>query len=333
MLIMDRMIANFDTYKRSKQVGIKEIFQKQGGINLIKQYARSGALVTAIGELLLLGKTRTALEILRMSTQLKTKQKLEKKYRKVLRELDKNYETSKLHEGSNKVWICWFQGMNNAPELVQKCYESVKRNLTDREIILITSENMYDYVTFPRSIKEKIDAEIIKGAHLSDLLRVELLLKYGGTWLDATVFCSGNNIPDYMLNSELFMFQCLKPGRDGHCTVVSNWYITARSNNKLLYLVRGLLYSYWEKNNELDDYFIFHVFFQMCIEHCAEDWNRVIPVSNSTPHIILLRLFDKYDEKTWNAVTSTVPFHKLSYKNINDKSKEGTYYEHIMKCF
>ena len=82
-----------------------------------------------IGEFLLLGKSRTALEILRLSTQLKIKQKLENKYKHVLEAFDSNHDTSLLHETSNKVWICWFQGMEQAPDLIKKCYESIKENL------------------------------------------------------------------------------------------------------------------------------------------------------------------------------------------------------------
>lgn len=313
-------------------MNLKDTFKKQGGINLIKQYLRAGSLGTAIGEFLLLGKSRKALEILRLATQLKAKQRLEKKYKRVLTEIDNTYDEKKPHLISNKVWICWFQGMENAPELVQKCYDSIIRNIKDREIVLITYENMYEYVSFPSFIQEKVDAGIIKGAHLSDLIRLELLLKYGGTWIDATVYCSGPNIPDYMLNSELFMFQCLKPGRDGHCTSISNWFITARSYNRLLFLVRGLLYAYWEKNNKLDDYFIFHILFQMCIDHCPDEWNKVVPRDNSTPHIILLRLFDEFNKDIWEAVTRVTPFHKLSYKIDNDKILDkGTYYDTILR--
>ena len=103
-------------------MGLREIFKKQGGMNLIKQYHQSGALFTAVCEFLLLGKSRTALEILRLSTQLKSKQKLEKKYKRELKEFDKQYDQTLPHESSNKVWICWFQGIENAPEIVQKCY-------------------------------------------------------------------------------------------------------------------------------------------------------------------------------------------------------------------
>ena len=91
-------------------MSIKEIFKKQGGMKLLKQYWQGGALFTGIGEFLLLGKSRTALEILRLSTTLKTKQKLEKKYSWKLEEFDKNY-VEREHNASNKIWICWFQGM------------------------------------------------------------------------------------------------------------------------------------------------------------------------------------------------------------------------------
>jgi len=74
-----------------RRIGLKQIFEKQGGMKLIGQYWRSGALFTAICEFLLLGKSRTALEILRLSAQLKTKQKLEKKYRKKLDIFEQKY--------------------------------------------------------------------------------------------------------------------------------------------------------------------------------------------------------------------------------------------------
>ena len=61
-------------------MGLKETFKKQGGMKLLKQYYCGGALFTAIGEFLLLGKSKTSLEILRNAASLKIKQKLEKKY-------------------------------------------------------------------------------------------------------------------------------------------------------------------------------------------------------------------------------------------------------------
>ena len=269
-------------------MGLKEIFRKQGGMKLIKQYWQGGALLTGLGEFLLLGKSRTALEILRLSTTLKTKQKLEKKYKWKLNEFDENY-VDREHTTSNKIWICWFQGMENAPELVQKCYNSVANNNPNSEVIVITSENMSQYVTFPDYIIDKWKKGIITHTHMTDLMRLELLINYGGLWLDATVLCTGK-APDYFYNSELFFYQCLKPGRDGHGNFISSWLINAKTNNKILMATRELCYEYWKDNNSMWDYFLFHDFMSIVLEKYSIDLGKIIPRDNATPHILLLRL-------------------------------------------
>lgn len=303
-------------------MNLREVFIKQGGMNLIKQYAKAGALGTAINQFLVLGKSRTALEILRLSTQLKTKQKLYKKYHHVLDEFEDEYITNLPHESSNKVWVCWFQGMENAPELVKKCYESVKKNLSDMDIILITSENMDQYVQFPEYIIEKWKSGIITNTHLTDLLRLELLIRYGGMWLDATVFCSEqeSNIPDYFFNSDLFFYQSLKPGRDGKSTYISSWLMSAKTNNKVLMATRELCYEYWKRENQMLDYFLLHDFFSIVLERYTDEWKKVVPRDNATPHLLLLRLFDQYDESIWKAIKKQTPFHKLSYKYNDEQS-------------
>ena len=311
-------------------MSLKEIFKKQGGMKLLKQYWQGGAFFTAVAEFLLLGKSKTSLEILRNAASLKTKQKLERKYKNKIAEIEKKYKEDSAH-GTRKVWFCWFQGINNAPEIVKRCYASVKDNIQDREVVLITEENYRDYVSFPEEIKNKIDCGKIKGAHMSDLLRLELLQRYGGTWIDATVFCTSKTIPTYMLDSDLFLFQCLKPGRDGQPSTVSNWFMTAKPNQKFVFMTRELLYDYWKNNDEVVDYFIFHDFFQMLIDRYPAEWNKVVPFSNSVPHILLLRLFYEYDDVIWNAVVQMTPFHKLTYKFDDSKTKiTNTYYQRIM---
>ena len=72
-----------------------------------------------------------------------------------------------------KVWICWFQGIENAPMIVKNCYESICYWLKDYEIVVITEENYKSYVQFPTVIEEKRKKGIITDAHFSDLLRLE----------------------------------------------------------------------------------------------------------------------------------------------------------------
>lgn len=309
---------------------LKETFKKQGGMKLLKQYWQAGALFTGIGEFLLLGKSRTALEILRLSTTLKTKQKLEKKYRWKLEEFDRNY-VEKEHKTSNKIWICWFQGMENAPELVQKCYQSVVENNPDKEVVVITSKNMDDYVTFPDYITDKWEKGIITHTHMTDLLRLELLINHGGMWLDATVLCTGE-APDYFFNSDLFFYQCLKPGRDGHGSYISSWLMEAKTNNKVLMATRELCYEYWKEHNDMIDYFLLHDFMSIVLDKYEDDWKKIVPRDNATPHELLLRLFDEYDEKMWNAIKEQTPFHKLTYKfNAELLEDKETYYDLLLR--
>ncbi len=239
-----------------------------------------------------------------------------------------NKTVEKKHE--KKIWMAWFQGMEQAPDVVKKCYESVCRQFPEYEIVVITDDNYTDYVSFPDCIMEKYKKGVITKTHFSDLLRIELLSNYGGTWMDATVLCSGGTVPYYMTESDLFMFQTLKPGLDGHCTAVSSWFITASSDNQIIRLVRALLYRYWEKANSLVDYFLVHDFFQMAIEAYPEEWKKVVPFSNSVPHILLLRLFEPYEEDMYRAVTQMTPIHKMSYKFREEQTeKNGTFYEKL----
>ncbi len=314
-----------------------ENLPKEICIKNIKQCVKSGVVFLATMQLLFLGINKKTLELVRLSMHIKCKARINKRYKKIIHNYKSNLNVKDLkHERSNVIWVCWFQGMENAPDIVYKCYQSLKKNIKNKQIIVLTEKNYSDYINFPNHIWEKIKNGKISKTHLSDLIRLELLITYGGTWIDATVYCSGENIPNYMLESDLFLFQNLKPGLDGHPTCISSWFITAVTNNPILLLTRELLYEYWKKNNSMINYFLLHFFFQLAIEAYPDEWDKVIPFNNSTPHILLLRLFDEYNKELWEEVTRISPFHKLTYKfeNIyqdsNDLYKENTYYKNIV---
>lgn len=306
-----------------------KLFHKVKGKEVLMQYWRAHILVFALMEFLLLGYSEKSLEILRLSANNRILCKLRKKYKRFITEYKDKEIINTCHESSGNIWVCWFQGMKKAPDIVQQCYQSLLQNIKDREIILITEDNYKNYVKFPDVIQKKIEQGIISKTHMSDLLRLELLVNYGGTWIDSTVYCTGE-VPEYMLNSELFVFQKLKPGLDGHCTSISNWFITAEKENPILKLTLALLYQYWYTYDKLIDYFIFHDFFQLSTECYPEVWKKVIPVSNSTPHILLLRLFEKFDRKVWNSIKQQTCIHKLTYK-FDEKNNfiPDTYYHEI----
>ncbi len=315
-----------------KRKEILSLFKQQGGVDLIKNYIKSHVFFIAISQFMILGHDKTGLEILRLSVSLKIKRKLEKKYKSKLFEFEKKYKALESQDlTSKKIWICWLQGIENSPHIVKKCFQSIKENLFDNEIILIDNKNISNYVQFPDYIMKKWKKGMISNTHLTDLLRLELLTRYGGIWLDATVLCTSGNIPDFFWNSDLFFYQCLKPGRNGHTHVGSSWLISAKRNNRVLMAVKYLCYEYWKEHNYLIDYFLLHDMMSIVLEYYPEEWKKVIPCDNSTPHILLLRLFEQYDESIWTAIKNQTIFHKLSYKIDEEKTKvPGTYYMKIL---
>ncbi len=311
-----------------------KIFKKVDGMNVLKQYFKAHVLVYALVQTALLGTSKKSLELVRLAVYNRIYKRLKKKNSKLI----KNFKEQNADAFDRKkmnynpvIWTIWMQGMDAAPPVVQKCYESMKRNIIDREIIVITEENYKNYVNLPNYILDKYQKGIISKTHFADILRIELLATYGGTWLDGTVYCSSYPKHKYMLDSELFAFQMMKPGLDGHTQSISSWMMSAYSNHPIILLTRELLYNYWKTYNYAIDYFIFHDFFEMSIGAYPDEWKKVIPFSNSTPQILLLRLFDKYNEEIWNALKEQTSFHKLSFKFDEEKFRQkGTYYDEIV---
>lgn len=248
---------------------------------------------------------------------------LKQKYKRFL----KNYpaHSNEEHKYSNIIWWCWLQGEENAPALSKKCLESLRLHIPDKEIKIITSDNMYDYVDFPDYIKEKYAHGKISHAHFSDLLRLQLLIKYGGTWIDATVFCTAR--PDYIFNIPLFVFKTKE--KNDPATTAQNWFMSAERNNPILTLTRDLLFEYWKTHGNAIHYFIFYFFMTLAAEKYPKEWEAVPWFPDLPPHILQRELNKPYSEARWKQICRMSDIHKLSYK-IDLSEEKNTFYHHIM---
>lgn len=259
----------------------------------------------------------------------KVYRKLEWKYRGLI----KNY---KHVEGERKVnrtvWICWMQGLENAPKLVKACVNSVRENLNGFKIVILTEDNIGDYVTFPDYIVEKYKKGIISRTHFSDILRVTLLAKYGGLWVDSTVLCTDGNFANYIIELPLFAYQNMDLDRNDELPIVcSTWLVSANSNNPILCLTRELVYEYWKTHKYLKNFFVFHLFFAMAARHYRQEWNEVPMYNNRSPHTLMFELGERYDEERWKTIEHISSFHKLT-RHVEYEDKE-TNYTHILEKY
>lgn len=253
------------------------------------------------------------------------------KYKYVLEEeitIDSNYQ----NPYPNKIWVCWLQGLEQAPELVKKCVESIQKNSSKYEVIILTSDNIPQYINFPIYIMDKYKKKIITPTHFSDILRIALLSEYGGIWIDSTVHVS-EQIPDYISQVPLFCFKSshLSPNK----IKTSSWFIASDPNNFLLIQVRDILYEYWKNENKLRHYFLFHLLFSIVIDYNEKNrhlWNNIPYYNNINPHILQHELFNQFDKERYDVICKFAPVHKLTYKIPPSHTKyiEGTYYEKLL---
>ena len=129
---------------------LKDKFDRAGGKEILGQYAREHVLGFALLQTALQGTSQKSLEIVRLSVSNKILGKLRRKYR---RYIDGYLQREKLKpkkpaKRSRDIWILWLDGMEQAPEVVQRCCRSVQESFPDRPVHILTEENYRDAFQF-----------------------------------------------------------------------------------------------------------------------------------------------------------------------------------------
>lgn len=213
------------------------------------------------------------------------------------------------------IWICWLQGREQAPEIVKKCIDSVEHYAKGYTVRLLTQDTMFNYVSLPEHIIERYRQGCIPFAHFSDILRTALLVQHGGIWVDATVLLTGD-IPEYMVSSPLFMYQTSVLQHLPHAA--SNWLIASQKGHPILQRQLDLLCAYWQKEQGLRDYFIYHIFLYLLITNNkqAKTLFQEMPyVANVNVHLMQKRFDYPYSERLWQDILHSTTVHKLSWKH------------------
>lgn len=331
---------------------LKTRYIQLGGLRLVRQYAKMGLLWPAAKTVLRHPFSKQTYKQVYLDTVRKVEPMLIKEYRPLMKEIAdqvRNEGKGLEHNRSKKIWFCWLQGMEKAPEVVKACYNSLTRHLevagrgstgspTARnegyEVIVIDEKNWREYITLSDYIIRRREKKQIPPAHFSDLLRLELLIKYGGTWIDYTVLCTGESVYGLpltaYLDTDLFMFQNTQPG-SSEWGGIGNWFISAYTNNEVLMVLRDMLYAYWREHDCVLNYYLFHLFFGMLREVFPEQI-AAMPYAYAPRSLALVHHWgEPFDEAKWKRLTERVCFHKLTYmKDKVPAEVEGTYYEYIL---
>ncbi len=236
----------------------------------------------------------------------------------------------------NPIWVMWYQGEEQAPEIVKLCINSIRKHSGASHVYLITEENLMEYIDLPDFIMEKVKSGCMTKTHLSDVVRLTLLAIYGGAWIDATIFVK-QDIPselfDYDFYSLHFGAAAKNPGHGRWTTFL----IFAKENNELIKKVLKYHYCYWNSHNILLDYVMFDYIINYVIEYDGICRNQIesIPINNTSVFKLCDQLNEEYTGWDNLGLDNDTIFFKLSWKEKFKKTIAGksTVYSKLLHMY
>ena len=230
---------------------------------------------------------------------------------------------------SQIIWLCWLDGYENAPPIVNACKTSVEKNSNGHPIRVITRDNYKDYVNIPVYIVKKSEEGKIGAAHFSDILRICLLEKYGGLWLDATIYCKAP-VKDQYFESDFFT--CKGERKWVGCMSENQWTtfcLGGKSHNILFYLLKEFFFAYWMNEECAIDYLFFDDAIKMLEKRIpeVEVLLKEVPQTNLNRDRLILRFADAWKKGCLDDLfESDTIFYKLGYREqhfLVEKTEKG----------
>lgn len=257
------------------------------------------------------------------------------------------------------IWFLWLQGLDNAPLVVGKCYDSWLKHNPNWQLILLDENNIADHIDLKRN-------NGVTDQAFSDILRINILAKHGGVWVDATCFCTNpldEWLPGHMATG-FFAFE--RPGPD---RMISSWFMAAAKYNYIIATYKNKVNAYWAENPGMTffessrwyflnkrlqrcgpqvwfshlvykvlkvyPYFWFHYLFEHIYLRDSQFramWDDTPKLSADGPHKLqFMGLFNQLNEIAKDEVDNKKsPVYKLTWKYDVAAHKEGTLLDYLL---
>ncbi len=250
----------------------------------------------------------------------------------------KNAVDESVYDDNSPIWVCWWTGEETAPPLVKQCIKSIKANAKTRPVVFIHKDNWSEYIDIPDYILKKVEANKICLANFSDYLRVSLVGKYGGLWIDATVFCS-QAIPEEVF--KLPFFSC-KSEYDENCPYTSKMRWTAfilggQRENMFFKYMKSAFDEYWFKHDYSIDYLLVDYLIVTAYNEIPRIRDQIdnVPINNPKRDDLQMAMnLALPSEKFAEVVDSNTCLYKLSWRetySLTTSDGKESIYSYFLK--
>ena len=216
--------------------------------------------------------------------------------------------------GDAPLWVCWLQGREQMPRLVDICVRSIERNAGVHPVNFISLGNLSKFVDIPSFVIQKLNQGIISYTHFSDIIRMALLIKYSGIWIDATIFVTSEigeyNLPFYSIKQRTENKRFVERGDKW-----TAYFIASGKNNPVVNTIYRFFIYYWSEYNSMIDYFLVDYALALAYRNIPEfkEWIEWIPFDNEHVYEMFQNLNAPYS-KDLEMKLFQQQFNKLSWK-------------------
>lgn len=254
---------------------------------------------------------------------------LKNKYKSIFEE----YKAKPLYEKaeqitkeSKHIWVMWWQGESSMPPIVRKCFQSILVAADGVPVTLITKANYKEYVDISEDFIARVEAGKVCIANLSDCIRIELIDRYGGLWIDATVLCS-TKIEESFWEQELFTLSA--PGLFDAFISKGEWssfLLYGKRGNSLFRALKICQETYYSEFDTPVDYLLIDYFIRILIDNNSHFRKALNAVPECRDYYAInLMLNSTFEIESYREALEKCVFHKLTYKNIDLNNKKSVY--------
>lgn len=219
------------------------------------------------------------------------------------------------------------------PFVVDCCISSLNANAQNHPVIELSKSNYENYITIPPTIKKKFEMGMISITAYSDIIRVLLLSKYGGAWVDATVFIN-SWIKEDLSNISFFSIRrdSIRSKKYVSENKWSSFFLISSKNNFLMQFLGKCFVLYWEKYDCQIDYFLLDYLIKLAYEEIPKlrEMIDAIPASNQNIDWLAKHLDDEYNPRIYAAICKDTDLFKLNWRMELVYTNKTTYQNKIL---
>lgn len=241
-------------------------------------------------------------------------------YKKKTSEFGNDVDKKVIDNQKVPIWCCWWQGIESMPELVRMCHERLKQVIPKdkAKLYLVTLENYSKYVEIPEYVIDKFNNGIITMTTMSDVLRFHLLYKYGGYWLDSTVFFT-DKIPKEYFSGKFYCQRMADPIKCKREACKGNWCgfsMAGDKGNLVFQFMKDAFSKWWKDYDIIIDYVLIDYMLLAGYKSIPKITKIINDVPNNNEDIFeMYQVLNKpYSEELYKKLTKRNVMHKLTYK-------------------